>query len=67
MAKTEEKEQATNDAQEDVKEEALSVLSQLQYKRKEAEGMVEKAIQRNPNIKTSEELLNEVYMQKTKG
>ena len=46
---------------EDAKAEALSVLLQLQYKKKEAEDMLRKALERSPNIKTSEELLNEVY------
>jgi len=46
---------------EDVREEALSVLLQLQYKIKEAEEMLKKAFGRNPDVKSSEELLNEVY------
>lgn len=46
---------------EDVKEEALSVLLQLQYKRNEAVAMIEKAIARNVGIKTTEDILNEVY------
>lgn len=50
---------------EDIKEDAMSVLTQLQYKKKEAEQMLDNAIRRNPSIKTSEELLNEVYRQKT--
>lgn len=50
---------------EDMKHEALSVLSQLQYKKKEAEDMINKAIMRNPNVKSSEQLLNEVYRQRS--
>ncbi len=50
---------------EDVIKDAMSVLLQLQYKKREAEHMLESAIRRNPGIKTSEELLNEVYKQKT--
>jgi len=46
---------------EDVKEEALSVLLQLQYNKKEAADMVEKALRRNPKLSSSEEILNEVY------
>lgn len=46
---------------EDIKEEATSVLLQLQYKKHEAKDMIEKAIRRNPGISTCEELLNEVY------
>lgn len=48
----------------DIKEEALSVLSQLQYKKKEATDMIEKALKRNSGIASSEELLNEVYKAK---
>jgi len=47
--------------QEDIKEEALSVLLQLQYRRNEAKEMVERAAARNPGAATCEELLNEVY------
>ncbi|MBU1852589.1 MAG: Holliday junction DNA helicase RuvA [Candidatus Omnitrophica bacterium] len=50
----------------DIQEEALEVLSQLQYKKLEAKNMVEHALRRNPDIKTAEELLNEVYKQKAK-
>ncbi|MFH1305976.1 MAG: Holliday junction branch migration protein RuvA [Candidatus Omnitrophota bacterium] len=49
----------------DVKKEALAVLLQLQYKRSEAEEMIQKVLERGPEIKTSEELLNEVYRQRT--
>jgi len=48
-------------AKEDVKEEALSVLLQLQYKKNEAKDMVDKALKRNPKIASCEEILNEVY------
>ncbi len=50
----------------DIKEEAMAVLLQLQYKKQEAETMLKKALDRNPEIKNSEELLNEVYRQKFK-
>jgi len=50
---------------EDIKEEALAVLLQLQYKRQEAVNMIEKAISRNSNISTCEDILNEVYRQKS--
>ncbi len=46
---------------EDIKAEAIEVLLQLQYKKPEAEEMVRKALERNKDIETSEELLNEVY------
>jgi Holliday junction DNA helicase RuvA len=42
-------------------EEAMAVLMQLQYKRPEAEGMIAKALGRKADIKTVEDLLNEVY------
>jgi len=45
----------------DIKEEAMSVLLQLQYKKNEAENMITKALKRNPGLGSSEELLNEVY------
>jgi holliday junction DNA helicase RuvA len=45
----------------DIKEEAINVLLQLQYKRKEAEEMIEKAVRRNVKLSSCEELLNEVY------
>ncbi|MBI4310053.1 MAG: hypothetical protein HY591_06970 [Candidatus Omnitrophica bacterium] len=48
----------------DIKAEALTILAQLQYKRAEAEAMIEKALGRNKDIKTSEELLNEIYKQR---
>lgn len=46
---------------EDIKEEALSVLLQLQYKKSEARDMIDKAVQRNPKAATCEDILNEVY------
>ena len=48
----------------DIKDEALMILSQLQYKRAEAETMIATALARNAGIKTSEELLNEIYKQR---
>lgn len=48
-------------ASRDIKEEALSVLLQLQYKKNEARDMVDKALERNPGLNSSEDLLNEVY------
>lgn len=52
-------------AEENFQEEAIEVLLQLQYKRHEAQEMAKRAIQRSPGIKTVEELLNEVYREKT--
>ena len=48
-----------------LKEEALAILLQLQYKRPEAEAMIDKALKRSGNIQTSQELLNEIYKQRT--
>lgn len=48
----------------DIEEEALQVLMQLQYKKQQAQDMIKKAIERNPDVSTSEELLNEVYRQR---
>lgn len=48
----------------DIEDEALAVLLQLEYKKPEAQNMIKKALERSPNIKTTEELLNEVYKQK---
>jgi Holliday junction DNA helicase RuvA len=50
----------------DIMEEALDVLLQLQYKKHEAQQMLQKALERDSGIKTAEELLNEVYRQKIK-
>ena len=49
-----------------LEEEALSVLMQLQYKKPEALEMIKKAVGRGKDIQTTEELLNEIYKQKTK-
>lgn len=48
-------------------EEALSVLLQLQYKRAEAQQMIEKALDRASGISSVEELLNEIYKQRING
>ena len=45
-------------------EEALGVLLQLQYKRNEAQEMIEKALKRTSGISSVEELLNEIYKQR---
>jgi len=46
-----------------ISEEALDVLLQLQYKRQEASAMIEKVIDSNRQVSTTEELLNLVYKQ----
>lgn len=45
----------------DIREEALEILLKLEYKKKEAEEMIEQALIHNPNITSCEELLNEIY------
>lgn len=50
----------------DIKKEALEVLLKLQYKKNEAEEMILNAIERRKDLKTSEELLNEVYRERIK-
>jgi len=53
---------------EDIKEEALSVLLQLQYKKSEARDMIDKALKVNNKLSTCEEILNAVYRgSKAKG
>ncbi len=49
----------------DIPAEALEVLLQLQYKRQEAQAMIQEALGKLPNPKNAEELLNEVYRQRT--
>lgn len=48
----------------DIAEEAIQVLTQLQYKKSEAVLMIKKALERNNDIQTTEQLLNEVYKQR---
>jgi len=48
----------------DFEHEALAVLLQLQYKKHEATGMIQKALERSKAISTTEELLNEIYKQR---
>jgi Holliday junction DNA helicase RuvA len=43
------------------REEALQVLGQLQYKKAEAEAMIDKALERNRDLRSVEELLNVIY------
>jgi Holliday junction DNA helicase RuvA len=47
-----------------IEEEALHILLQLQYKKAEAEEMIQKAFERSAKLATSEELLNEIYKQR---
>lgn len=48
-------------AKDDIKDEALGVLVQLQYKKSEAKAMIDRALGRNPGAASCEEILNEVY------
>ncbi len=48
----------------DIEEEALAVLTQLEYKKAEASSMIKKALEISPNAKTTEELLSLVYKQR---
>ena len=57
---------AREEARKDIADDALAVLIQLQYKKSEAKSMIEKALKEAPFLKTSEELLNEIYKQKQK-
>ncbi|MCK5305514.1 MAG: hypothetical protein KAJ66_00045 [Candidatus Omnitrophica bacterium] len=50
----------------DIQKEAVQVLAQLQYKKQEAEKMLYQAFVSNPNLKTVEEILNEIYRQRSK-
>lgn len=50
----------------DWQEEVLAVLLQLQYKKQEAVDMIDKALKRGQDIKTTEGLLNEIYKQRIK-
>jgi len=53
----EEKTQKTKDIAED----AIAILVQLQYKKAEATIMVKKALERCPEVESTEELLNQIY------
>lgn len=50
--------------QQSLQQEALLVLMQLQYKKSEAQNMIERALKMNPSMVTVEELLNTIYQQK---
>jgi Holliday junction DNA helicase RuvA len=46
---------------EDIKGEAIEVLTQLGYKRAEARSKVDRAFERNPGVKDAEELIRQVF------
>ncbi len=48
----------------DIEDEALAVLTQLEYKKAEAVAMIRSALERVKGIQSTEELLNEVYKQR---
>ncbi len=54
------------EAKKDITEDALAVLIQLQYKKSEARMMIDQVMKEVSNLKTSEELLNEIYRRKHK-
>ncbi len=54
-------EDGSPEAKENIKDEAVNLLVQLQYKRNEARDMVDSALKRNSKASTCEEILNEVY------
>jgi Holliday junction DNA helicase RuvA len=47
--------------------EAMDVLIQLQYKKQEAERMIQEAMDHSTSIQSAEELLNEIYKQRVKN
>ena len=51
----------------DFAEEALMVLLQLEYKRNEAEAMIEETLRRQPQIADAEQLLGEIYRSRAKS
>jgi len=54
---------APSEAHAALEDEVLGILLRLEYKRAEAKQMIKAALERNPKVKTSEELLNEIYRQ----
>lgn len=48
----------------DIAQEALAVLMQLEYKKPEASAMIKSALEKSPEMQTTEELLNMVYKQR---
>ncbi len=55
---------ALKSAKTDIIDEATLILTQLEYKKSEAESMIKNALARGVDITTTEALLNEVYKQK---
>jgi len=63
--KIEEKKPDSESRHKEIFEEAEKILLQLQYKRRESKEMISKAFKLNPEIETLEELLNQIYKQKS--
>jgi len=59
-----EEERREDFAKKEIAEEAKQILKRLQYKTKEIEQMIKKAFAQNPEIDSSEILLNQIYKQK---
>lgn len=51
----------------DIASEAMAVLLQLQYKKNDAQKMINLALERCPNLETCEELLNEIYRERQRS
>jgi len=58
---------STSKEKSDLFDEAVEVLSQLQYSRQEAEKMVERAIQKNPKIESTDKLISLIFSQEAVG
>lgn len=53
--------QAAESNESEIREDALTLLGQLGYRRTEATGMIDAALKRSPGIRSVEELIQEVY------
>jgi len=63
--KVEEASPSREKIQKELFEEAEKILLQLQYKKKEAKEMITRAFKANPDIQNLEELLNQIYRQRS--
>lgn len=62
--KVEERREDSEQIHTELSEEAENVLVQLQYKKREAKEMIKRALKANPEIRSLEDLLNQIYRQK---
>ncbi|MBA2124384.1 hypothetical protein B9J78_05570 [bacterium Unc6] len=53
-----------SDVQKNILEEAVQILVQLQYTKKEADDMVRRAFSKNPRLQTAEDIFNEVFRER---